>query len=73
MDQMKTWFVSNGIIDHFELFTEKGFDLINLVVDYVTEDRLCADFPEISRPGDRQVQDFASCRRWKEKATKKQQ
>ena len=53
MDQMKTWFVSNGIIDHFELFTEKGFDSINLVVDYVTEDRLRADFPEISRPGDR--------------------
>ena len=52
MDKMKTWFVSNGIIDHFELFTEKGFDSINLVVDYVTEDRLCADFPEISRPGD---------------------
>ena len=43
--------VSNGIIDHFELFTEKGFDSINLVIDYATEDKLRVDFPEISRSG----------------------
>ena len=53
MDDMKSWFVTNDIIDFYELFVEKGFDSVNLIVNRVTEDLIRKDISEVSRPGDR--------------------
>ena len=50
---MKSWFVTNDIIDFYELFVEKGFDSLNLIVNHVTEDLIHKDISEVSRPGDR--------------------
>ena len=53
MDDMKSWFVTNDIIDFYELFVEKGFDSVNLTVNHVTEDLIRKVISEVSRPGDR--------------------
>ena len=53
MDDMKSWFVTNDIIDFHELFVEKGFDSVNLIVNHVTEDLIRKNISEVSRPGDR--------------------
>ena len=50
MDDMKSWFVTN---DFYELFVEKRFDSVNLIVNYVTEDIIRKDNSDVSRPGDR--------------------
>ena len=53
MDDMKSWFVTNDIIDFYELSVEKGFDSVNLIANHVTEDLIRKDISEVSRSGDR--------------------
>ena len=50
MDDMKSWFVTNDIIDFYKLFVEKGFDSVNLIVNHVTKDlirsQILLNFPD---------------------------